>query len=82
MSLVVPSCTFHVHAKDEATILRRLRDGCWVGIVAHLEVVAELVDSDLVLTGVVLKSTREEGLREEESTDPESGWSTVLDPLL
>ena len=81
MSLTVPSCTFHVHAKDKATILRRLSDGGRIGIVTDLEVVAELVDRDLVLTGVILQRTREEGLGEEETGDPESGWGSRLDPL-
>jgi len=41
-------------------------------LIDDLEVELELVDSDNVLTGEVLQGCSEEGLREEESRDPES----------
>lgn len=78
---IVPAGTFHEHAMDEATIIRRLRDRGRSSIVAYLEVVAELIDSDLVFTSIVLKRAREEGLREEEARDPEGGRRSLINPL-
>ena len=67
MCLVVPTGAFHVHAIDEATIFGRLSDRRGSSVVAHLEVKAQLVNSDLHLTRIVLQCTREESLREEEA---------------
>jgi len=66
---------------DEATIIRRLSDGRCTCVVAYLEVILQLVNGDLVFTGIVLQGTCEEGLREEEARDPECGRRTLLDPL-
>ena len=81
MSLTVPSCTFHIHTIDETTIFRRLGYGWGCSIVAHLEVKAELIDGDLVLSSIILERTSEESLREEETGDPERCWGTAFNPL-
>ena len=67
MNLIVPPSALHVHAIDEATVLRRLSDGAGSGVIHDLEVEAELVDRNFVFTCVVLKRAREERLREEEA---------------
>lgn len=54
VGLVVPPGTFHVHAKDEATIIGRLSDGRGCSIIADLKVEAELINGNLVLSGIVL----------------------------
>lgn len=54
VSLTIPASTFHIHSIDEATIFRRLRDGGGCSVIADLEVIAELIDRNLVLTSVVL----------------------------
>jgi len=72
MCLVIPAGTFHVHAIDETAILRRFGDGAWRGIITDLKVIAELINGDLHFSRIVLQRTSEEGLREEESRDPES----------
>jgi len=79
--LFVPSGTLHVHPIDEAAIRRRLVDGGWSCVIAHLEVKGKLIDSDLVLASEVLQRACEEGLWEEESRDPEGVWSSAVDPL-
>jgi len=81
VNLLVPPGALHVHTVDEATIRRWLVDGRWSCVIADLEVEGKLIDSDLVLTSEVLQRTREEGLWEEESRDPESVWSTSINPL-
>lgn len=54
--------------------LRRIAD--------YLEIKVYLVDSDDVLSSIVLLRTRQEALCEEESRDPEGWRSSVVDPFL
>ena len=81
VGLGVPAGALHVHSIDEAAILRGLADGGWSRVVAHLEVVAKLIDGDLVLSCVVLEGTREESLWEEETRDPEGSWGSAVNPF-
>ena len=47
-----------------------------------LEIVVEQVNSDVVLSGVVLLGSSEEAVREEEPRDPILGRNAFVDPLL
>lgn len=46
-----------------------------------LVIEAEKIDGDTVLSGVVLLSTSQESLGEEESSDPKDLWESILSPL-
>lgn len=68
----VPSSTLHEQSMTVDTIIWLFGDLSESVLIDDLEVELELVDGDNVLTGVVLQGCREEGLREEESGNPES----------
>lgn len=50
--------------------------------VSYLEVKSNGVDGDDGTTGVVLQGSSQEGLREEETRDPEDAGDTFVDPRL
>lgn len=75
----VDTRAFDVHAIDVAT-LWGMRLECFVALVRPFETIGNSVDGDLLGTSVVLESTCEEGLREEESGDPVGLGVAVLVP--
>jgi len=78
---MVPLASFQVDTVDVATCLR-LSLYILVGHGAHDDMgEADLIDSNCVLSSVVLLSTREESLREEESRNPEDIGSSIVKPL-
>lgn len=48
----------------------------------NLEVVSESINGDGVLSGVVLHSTGQESVSEEELVNPQTVWHTTSDPLV
>jgi len=82
MCRLVPTSSFHEHSVDETSIIGWLCNGGRRSIVANLKVETKLINGNLVFTGIVLKSSREESLWEEETRDPEGRRSTLFDPFL
>jgi len=80
--LRVPATSFKQDSLDEGAIFGFLGGIDGFEVRDHLEVELDVVDGDLVFTGVVLLDTREEGLSEMESTDPEDGRCAVVNPVL
>lgn len=81
MSGAVPSSTFDIETVGVATILRLLLDLSWMNFIVDLNIKVQLIDSDDMLSSVILKTSSEECLGEEESTDPEHSWSASVDPF-
>ena len=50
-------------------------------IINNLEVIVKKINSNSVLSGIVLLGSCQESLSEEESGNPEHLWQSVLDPL-
>jgi hypothetical protein len=80
MSLIVPFASFEVETVEEAAALGLLFDVLPPSLILELEVEGKLIDGDRLLTSVVLKRTRQEGLREEESREPVHLGGSVVDP--
>ena len=77
--LAVPSSTVQEEAFQVGSILRRSRR---LLVVHDLVVEREQVNGYGVLAGKVLLDAGQEGLREEETRDPESARRTILVPIL
>lgn len=82
MSHGVPSGTFEEHSIAERTIFGLFSDFMVLDLIIDLEIEAELIDSNLSLTRIVLQGGGEESLGEEEPRDPEGGWCTLVKPVL
>lgn len=81
VSSAVPSGSFEEETVTEDTVVWSLLQLRWLNFIVHLEVEGQLIDGEHVLSGVVLSSTGEESLREEESGQPEGGRHAVIVPL-
>lgn len=79
--IVIPSATLEIETVDVATRLGLGFDILVRHLAHHNMVKTDLIDSDRVLSGVVLLSSSKEGLWEEESGDPEDIWSSVVEPV-
>lgn len=82
MSCVVPAGTFQVHSIAEGTILRLLSDLGVGDLVINLKLIAQLINGNDVLASIVLKSSSQESLREEEAGNPVSGRHATFNPAL
>jgi hypothetical protein len=82
MSHRVPSGSFKEHSIAERTIFRLFSDLMVLNFIVNLEIETELINSNLCLTRIVLESSGEESLGEEEPRDPEGGWCTLIEPVL
>lgn len=82
VSLVVPLAAFQINSVNKATTLWLLLDVRPFGAILEKEFKAQFVNSNLLLSRVVLHSAGEESLREEESTDPEHNWCTFFVPFI
>jgi len=75
----VPLATFHVHSIDVDTIF-------WHGHIFFIgddfEIVSQKIDSNTVLSRIILLSTRQETLSEEESCDPKHLRKALFIPFL
>lgn len=82
MGFVVPLASLKVESVDHSSIFWLFSDI----LICHCVVIdvaeGELVDSDGVLSGVVLESGSQESLWEEESGHPEDLWSSIGNPLV
>lgn len=67
---------------DERTIFRFARCVDTLGVADDLEVVLNVIDGDLVLSGVVLSHTSKERVSEMETRDPEYWWMAIFNPGL
>jgi hypothetical protein len=81
VGLVIPLAPFEIHAVTDASAFRLLLNVGVLDIISHVETKGEFVDCNCMLTSVVLESSCEESLREEESRDPEYFGSALLDPF-
>jgi len=79
----IPFASFNVHTNNMDSIFRSSNTLAIVRhIVNDLEVVTEGIDGDGVLSGVILHSTGQETMGEEELVNPEAVWDTAVDPLV
>lgn len=81
MDSLVPSSTFQEHTIAENTILRLGLYICRLNLIIDLELEAELINGKHILSSIVLFGTGEEGLREEQSGQPESWWHSFGNPF-
>ena len=79
---IVPFTSFQVHAVNIAACLWFLGDFLPGQVIFDNIFEAELVNSDDVITRIVLLRSSQEGLWEEESRDPVDAWSAVAVPIL
>lgn len=82
MSDCVPSGAFEEESIAETSIFGFLRHFVMLNLVVDLVLEGELINGDLALTGIVLECASEESLREEETTDPEGRWCSLVKPCL
>ena len=76
--LFVPSASFHEHSNHMDAVVWHSR----ILFSDNFVVKVHRINRDSVLPGVVLKSTCEEAVREEELVDFVNGWNTCIPPLL
>mmetsp|Transcript_11712 Transcript_11712/g.17854 ORF Transcript_11712/g.17854 Transcript_11712/m.17854 type:complete len:243 (+) Transcript_11712:142-870(+) len=81
MDGLVPSGSFEVEAETEDTIFWLLCYVLRLDFIVNLEVHGQLINSNDMLSGIVLKGSGEEGLGEEESGEPVSGRHRLVNPL-
>jgi len=81
--LRIPLATLQVHSYDVNTVFWR-SNACSVFryVMHHIEIERECVDSNGVLSGVVLHGSGQETMGEEEFVDPVDSWNAFLDPLV
>ena len=82
MRCAVPSGALEVEAIGIAAIFWLLSDLVVRDFIVDLHIEVKFVDGDHMLSRIVLQTTCEESLREEETTQPEDCGSASLDPLL
>jgi hypothetical protein len=82
VSGAVPSGSLEIEAIGIAAIFWLLCDLVVRDFVVDLHIEVKLVDGDHVLSRIVLQTTCEERLREEQSTQPEHCRGASLNPLL
>jgi hypothetical protein len=81
VSLVVPLASLQVHSINIASIFR-LFLYLFVCLLVHEdEVKLNNINCNVHLPRVVLQSSRQEGLREEESRYPEYFWCAIVNPV-
>ena len=78
--VVVPASAVHEHAVNVAAILGFLAE--IGGFSQGVELKTHRVDGDAVLACEVLQHSSEEGVREEEATDPELHGRAIVHPVL
>ena len=78
----IPSCSLQVNTVNVASIFRFFSHLCVTCLIHNFNVKINVVDCNYVLSCVVLKISSDEGLREEETADPEHIGSTIVDPFL
>lgn len=79
--LSVPSAALNVETPTVGTVWS-LFGLIKLGVVLHLVVPFDQIDSNGILSGEVLLESREEGLSEEETGDPEVWWLAFFNPLI
>lgn len=82
MDSLVPSCTFQEHTEAENSILRLCLDICGLDLVVDLKFEAELINSEDILSGIILLGSGKEGLGEEQSGQPECSWHSISNPFV
>ena len=70
MGVVVPLATFQEYTPDKTSSFWLLCNIFVRSVVFYNELKAQLIDSDVLSSSIVLKSTSQKRLREEESTNP------------
>mmetsp|Transcript_11725 Transcript_11725/g.17940 ORF Transcript_11725/g.17940 Transcript_11725/m.17940 type:complete len:238 (-) Transcript_11725:908-1621(-) len=75
----IPAAALEVHTDDVDSIIGRLSI---LFVKDDLEVVVKQIDSDVILSGVVLLGSSQEAVGEEEAGDPELVWVAVVNPVL
>jgi hypothetical protein len=82
VSGAVPSGSLKIETIGVAAIFWLLCDLIVGDFVVDLHIEVKLIDGDNMLSRIVLQATCEEGLREEETTQPEYCRGASLNPLL
>lgn len=82
MGYRVPAASFEEHAIAETSIFWLFSDLMVLYLIVNLIFELQLINSDLCFTGIVLESSSEESLREEETRDPERWRRTFIKPVL
>lgn len=82
MSHRVPSGAFKEHSVPERTVFGLFSDLVVFDFIVNLVVEGQLINGDLAFTRIVLQSSGEESLGEEEPRDPEGRWGTLVEPVL
>jgi hypothetical protein len=82
MLFVIPLATFQIHSETEGSSLGCLSDHVICQGILEDELKAYCIDGDCVSSGIVLKCTSEESLREEETRDPVDHRSSFFDPSI
>lgn len=82
MLFLVPTRTFKENTINIASILRLFFDIMVSHVVQNLYLEVNSIDSNYVLSRIVLQSAGNKGLREEESRNPEDTWRSSVNPLL
>lgn len=80
--LATPAATFQEESVNVSTVFGSTLNVVFGGVAHDLEVEIDLIDSNDVLTSVVLLHTSEERLSEEETGDPEGLRCAVVNPIL
>jgi hypothetical protein len=78
----VPSGALKIETIGIAAIFWLLCNLIVGDFVINLDIEVKLIDSDYMLSRIVLQTTCKEGLREEETAQPEYSGCASLDPLL
>lgn len=80
LCLAVPSSTVHEEAVDQDSILGSLFHLAWFLSFDYIKRESKLVNGDFVLTGMSLKASGHETLREEHARDPVGNRVTIPEP--
>jgi len=79
---VVPLAAFEIDSVNKASFGGFLLDVLPLLVIVYKEFVAQFVNSNPFLSGLVLHSACEESLREEKSADPEHLWCPLFVPII
>jgi len=78
----VPPCSLKEDTVNVAAVFRFFFDFCVSHLIHNFYLKIDSIDGNYILSGVVLKGSSDEGLREEETRDPEDIRCASIDPLL
>jgi len=80
--LGIPPSSLQINTIDIAAIFRFFLDLCIGHMIHNFALKLDTIDCNYIFTSIVLESASNKSLREEESTDPEYIWSSLINPFL